>query len=50
MVQETKFFRKQRAKAERMAQAAADPEISQRLLNTGRSCRKDARAKGKKGK
>jgi len=50
MVKETKFFRKQLAKAERMAQAAADPEISQRLLNTGRSCPKDARAKGKKGK
>jgi hypothetical protein len=27
MVKETKFFRKQAAKAERMAQAAPDPEF-----------------------
>jgi hypothetical protein len=37
MVKETKFFRKQATKAERMAQAAADPEISQRLLNMARA-------------
>ena len=49
MVKETKFFRKQGAKAERMAQAAADPEISQRLLNMARAYRSQADVlKGKK--
>jgi hypothetical protein len=42
MVKETKFFRKQAAKAERMAQAAPDPEISQRLLNMARAYRSQA--------
>ena len=37
MVKETKFFRKQAAKAERMAQAALDPELSQRLLNMAKA-------------
>ena len=49
MVKETKFFRKQATKAERMAQAAADPEISQRLLNMARAYRSQADVlKGKK--
>ena len=53
MVKETKFFRKQAAKAERMAQAAPDPEISQRLLNMARAYRSQAdvlKAKKKSGK
>jgi hypothetical protein len=53
MVKETKFFRKQAAKAERMAQAAADPEISQGLLNMARAYRSQAdvlKAKKKSGK
>jgi hypothetical protein len=53
MVKETKFFRKQVAKAERMAQAAPDPEISQRLLNMARAYRSQAdvlKAKKKSGK
>jgi hypothetical protein len=53
MVKETKFFRKQAAKAERMAQAALDPEISQRLLNMAKAYRSQAdvlKAKKKSGK
>ena len=48
-----RFFRKQAAKAERMAQAAPDPEISQRLLNMARAYRSQAdvlKAKKKSGK
>jgi hypothetical protein len=33
MIKETKFFRKQAEKAERMARAAADEEASQDLTN-----------------
>jgi hypothetical protein len=33
MVKEAKFFRKQAAKAERMARTVADAEISERYLN-----------------
>ena len=33
MVKEPKFFRKQAAKAERMARAVSDTEISQSFLN-----------------
>jgi hypothetical protein len=33
MVKETKFFRKQADKAERMARSATDVEISQQYLN-----------------
>jgi hypothetical protein len=53
MVKETKSFRKQAAKAERMAQAASDPEISQRLLTMARAYRSQAdvlKAKKKSGK
>ena len=42
MVKEIKFFRKQAVKAERMAQAAADPEISQSLLSMARAYRSQA--------
>ena len=37
MVKETKFFRKQAAKAERMARSASDPEISQGFLNMAKA-------------
>ncbi len=53
MVKESKFFRKQAAKAERMAQAAADPEISQSLLSMARAYRSQAdvlKEKKKSGK
>ena len=33
MVKETKFFRKQAAKAERMARSASEAEISERFMN-----------------
>jgi hypothetical protein len=33
MVKETKFFRKQAAKAERMARSASDAEVSRSFLN-----------------
>jgi hypothetical protein len=33
MVKETKFFRKQAAKAESMARSVSDAEISERFLN-----------------
>ena len=42
MVKETKFFRKQADKAERMARSAADVEISQRYLNMARAYRSQA--------
>ncbi len=53
MVKETKFFRKQAAKAERMAQAASDAEISERFLNMAKAYRSQAdvlKAKKKSGK
>jgi len=52
MVKEIKFFRKQAVKAERMAQAAADPEISQSFLSMARAYRSQAdvlKAKKKSG-
>jgi len=39
MVKESKFFRKQAAKAERMARSVSDTEISQRFLNMAMACR-----------
>ena len=42
MVKETKFFRKQAAKAERMARSALDAEISQRFLNMAKANRSQA--------
>ena len=42
MVKETKFFRKQADKAERMARSAADLEISQRYRNMARAYRSQA--------
>ena len=42
MVKETKFFRKQADKAERMARSATDVEISQRYLNMARAYRSQA--------
>jgi hypothetical protein len=42
MVKETKFFRKQAAKAERMARSVSDAEISQRLLNMAIAYRSQA--------
>ena len=42
MVKETKFFRKQAAKAERMARTASDAEISERFLNMARAYRSQA--------
>jgi len=53
MVKETKFFRKQAAKAERMAQSAPDAEISQNFLNMAKAYRSQAdvlKAKKKSGK
>lgn len=55
MVKETKFFRKQADKAERMAQSATDVEISQRYLNMAQTYRNqaeilNARNKKKAGK
>ena len=43
MVKETKFFRKQADKAERMAQSATDVEISQRYLNMAQAYRSQAK-------
>jgi hypothetical protein len=51
MVKETKFFRKQADKAERMAQSATDVEIPQRYLNMAQAYRSQAeilKAKNKK--
>lgn len=42
MVKETKFFRKQAAKAERMARSVSDTEISERFLNMARAYRSQA--------
>jgi len=42
MVKETKFFRKQAAKAERMARSASDAEISQSFLNMAKAYRSQA--------
>jgi hypothetical protein len=42
MVKETKFFRKQASKAERMARSVSDPEISQRFLNMAKAYRSQA--------
>jgi len=42
MVKETKFFRKQADKAERMARSASDDDISQRYLNMSRAYRTQA--------
>jgi len=53
MVKETKFFRKQAAKAERMARSASDAEISQSFLNMAKAYRSQAdvlKAKKKSGK
>ncbi|MGY3693612.1 hypothetical protein ACVIGA_003692 [Bradyrhizobium sp. USDA 3240] len=53
MVKETKFFRKQAAKAERMARTVADPEISEGFLNMAKAYRSQAdvlEAKKKSGK
>jgi hypothetical protein len=58
MVKEAKFFRKQAAKAERMARTVADAEISERYLNMAKGYRSQAdvlkakkkpRLKAKKG-
>jgi hypothetical protein len=42
MVKETKFFRKQAAKAERMARSTPDAEISQSFLNMAKAYRSQA--------
>jgi hypothetical protein len=42
MVKETKFLRKQAAKAERMARSVSDAEISQRFLNMAMAYRSQA--------
>jgi hypothetical protein len=42
MVKESKFFRKQAAKAERMARSVSDAEISQRFLNMAKAYRSQA--------
>ena len=42
MVKETKFFRKQADKAERMARSASDGDISDRYLNMARAYRVQA--------
>jgi hypothetical protein len=42
MVKETKFFRKQATKAERMARTASDAEISERFLNMAKAYRSQA--------
>jgi hypothetical protein len=42
MAKETKFFRKQAAKAERMAQSSSDFEISQSFLNMAKAYRSQA--------
>ena len=39
MVKETKFFRKQAAKAERMARSASDAEMSERFTNMAKAYR-----------
>jgi hypothetical protein len=42
MVKETKFLRKQADKAERIAQAVTDVEISQRYMSMARAYRSQA--------
>jgi hypothetical protein len=42
MVKEAKFFRKQAAKAERMARSTSDTEISQSFLNMAKAYRSQA--------
>jgi hypothetical protein len=42
MVKETKFFRKQAAKAERMARTVSDPEISAGFLSMAKAYRSQA--------
>jgi hypothetical protein len=42
MVKEAKFFRKQSAKAERMARTVADADISERYLNMAKAYRSQA--------
>jgi hypothetical protein len=42
MVKETKFFRKQADKAERMSRSVADAEISQRYQNMAQAYRSQA--------
>jgi hypothetical protein len=44
MVKETKFFRKQAEKAQRMARAASDQEVSQNLSNLALAYRSQADA------
>jgi hypothetical protein len=53
MVKETKFFRKQAAKAESMARSVSDAEISERFLNMAKAYRSQAgvlKARKKSGK
>jgi hypothetical protein len=53
MVKETKFFRKQAVKAERMARSVSNTEISERFLNMAKAYRSQAdvlKAKKKSGK
>jgi hypothetical protein len=53
MVKETKFFRKQADKAERMATSTSDAEVSQSFLNMAKAYRSQAdalKAKRKSGK
>jgi thymidine phosphorylase len=42
MVKETKFFRKQAAKAERVARTVSDAEMSERFLNMAKAYRSQA--------
>ena len=52
MVKEAKFFRKQAAKAERMARTVSDAEIAARFLNMAKAYRSQAdvlKAKKKSG-
>jgi hypothetical protein len=44
MIKETKFFRKQAEKAERMARATSDQEASQNLSNLAHAYRSQAAA------
>jgi hypothetical protein len=44
MVRESKFFRKQAEKAERMARAVSDAEMSQRFLGMAKAYRSQANA------
>jgi hypothetical protein len=53
MVKEAKFFRKQADKAERMARATSDIEVSEGFLNMAKAYRSQAdvlKAKRKSGK